>query len=239
MAASSARERQRVVDEYLNESGRNQFVPREFLTCLRERPDHPVHPVFFGMDDAEAAQAWREGRVRHWVSGLRIAVRVTEAIPSAVSGVVVRQLPAMVSPVAGRSSGGGYAPVDPSDPAMVAELRRQAQGRSTAGSAAMRASPSSPTSTRRRSGKSPPISRAAWRSRRDSAAAGHGAATWGGHGEPRSPQRQQEGKDCPAHLFLPALVPGVQVDADPEIETVTYRMRDGAVWVDGATGEAA
>ena len=42
--------------------------------------------------------------------------------------------------------------------------------------------------------------------------------------EPRTPQRQQEGKDCPAHLFLPALVPGEQIDADPEAETVTYRM---------------
>lgn len=128
MAAWNARERQRVVDEYLNASGRNQFVPREFLAWLRERPDHPVHPVFFGMDDLEAAQAWREGRVRHWISGLRIAVRVADAGRSPVAGVVVRELPAMVSPAAGRSSGGGYAPVDPSDPVMVAELRRQAAG---------------------------------------------------------------------------------------------------------------
>jgi hypothetical protein len=128
MAAWSARERQRVVDAYLNESGRNQFVPREFLAWLRERPDHPVHPVFFAMDDADAAQAWREGRVQHWVSGLRIAVRVTDADGSAVVGVVVREVPAMLSPVAGRRDGGGYAPVDPSDPAIVAELRRQAAG---------------------------------------------------------------------------------------------------------------
>ena len=128
MAAWNARERQRVVDGYLNASGRNQFEPREFLAWLRERPDHPVYPVFFAMDDADAAQAWREGRVRHWVSGLRIAVRTADAVPSAVAGVVVRDLPAMVSPAAGRSTGGGYAPVDPSDPAMVAELRRQAAG---------------------------------------------------------------------------------------------------------------
>jgi hypothetical protein len=128
MAIWNPRERQRVVDTYLNESGRNQFVPREFLAWLRERPDHPVHPVFFAMDDTEAAQAWREGRVRHWVSGLRIAVRMADVGPSIVSGVVVRELPAMVSPVTGRSAGGGYAPVDPSDPAMVAELRRQAAG---------------------------------------------------------------------------------------------------------------
>jgi hypothetical protein len=38
---------------------------------------------------------------------------------------------------------------------------------------------------------------------------------------------------CPAHLFLPALVPGEQLDADAEAETVTYRLRDGSTWVDG------
>ncbi len=57
--------------------------------------------------------------------------------------------------------------------------------------------------------------------------------------EPRSPQRQQEGKDCPAHLFLPALVPGEQIDADPEAETVTYRLPDGTIWIDGTADEAA
>ena len=57
--------------------------------------------------------------------------------------------------------------------------------------------------------------------------------------EPRSPQRQHEGGDCPAHLFLPALVPGEQVDADPEAETVTYLLRNGTTWIDGATEEAA
>jgi len=39
---------------------------------------------------------------------------------------------------------------------------------------------------------------------------------------------------CPAHLLLPGLVAGEQVDADEDAETVTYRMRDGTIWVDGA-----
>ena len=42
---------------------------------------------------------------------------------------------------------------------------------------------------------------------------------------------QQAG--CLNHLFIPALVPGEQIDADPEAETVSYRMADGSVWVDG------
>lgn len=39
---------------------------------------------------------------------------------------------------------------------------------------------------------------------------------------------------CPQHLYLPGLVPGEQVDADPETETVTYQLASGGDWVDGA-----
>jgi hypothetical protein len=38
---------------------------------------------------------------------------------------------------------------------------------------------------------------------------------------------------CPHHLFIPALIPGEQVDADSTAETVTYRLPDGSTWVDG------
>lgn len=40
---------------------------------------------------------------------------------------------------------------------------------------------------------------------------------------------------CPAHLHLPGLVPGEQIDADEELETITYKLRNGKTWVDGAT----
>lgn len=40
---------------------------------------------------------------------------------------------------------------------------------------------------------------------------------------------------CPAHLFIPDLVPGgEQVDVDAGARTVTYRMPDGSLWVDGS-----
>lgn len=38
---------------------------------------------------------------------------------------------------------------------------------------------------------------------------------------------------CSRHLFIPALVPGEQIDASEELETVTYRMVDGSIWTDG------
>ncbi|MAZ17920.1 MAG: oxidoreductase [Ahrensia sp.] len=49
--------------------------------------------------------------------------------------------------------------------------------------------------------------------------------------KPLSIDEQKAG--CPAHLFLPGLVPGTLVDSDEENETVTYTLRNGSEWVDG------
>jgi hypothetical protein len=38
---------------------------------------------------------------------------------------------------------------------------------------------------------------------------------------------------CSDHLFIPALVPGVQEDANEEEHTVTYRLPDGKLFIDG------
>lgn len=48
------------------------------------------------------------------------------------------------------------------------------------------------------------------------------------------PATQKAGCECPAHLFLPSLVPGEQIDASDTGETVTYKLRSGEVWTDGA-----
>lgn len=47
---------------------------------------------------------------------------------------------------------------------------------------------------------------------------------------------------CPHHLFLPALVPGEQIDATEAgglPDTVTYRLADGSRWTDGASGRSS
>jgi hypothetical protein len=51
--------------------------------------------------------------------------------------------------------------------------------------------------------------------------------------KPLSFDEQQQA--CPAHLFLPSLVPGRQTDADQTAETVTYELHDGRQWIDGAS----
>lgn len=44
---------------------------------------------------------------------------------------------------------------------------------------------------------------------------------------------EEQGVGCPSHLFIPDLVFGEQINANPEARTVTYQMRDGSEWVDG------
>lgn len=62
--------------------------------------------------------------------------------------------------------------------------------------------------------------------------------TCGIDGSVRRYDDQQRG--CPDHRFIPTLVPGEQIDADPASRTITYRMPDGSTWVDGGErGRAA
>lgn len=52
-------------------------------------------------------------------------------------------------------------------------------------------------------------------------------------------ERETEATGCKSHLFIPGLVPGEQIDADAEANTVTYRLRTGGTWVDGKAEVAA
>lgn len=54
--------------------------------------------------------------------------------------------------------------------------------------------------------------------------------------KPLSQEEQAAG--CPAHLLIPALVNGEQIDCDADTESITYRMADGSIWVDGAAPSA-
>lgn len=58
------------------------------------------------------------------------------------------------------------------------------------------------------------------------------------HGAPDLSRDLQE-KGCPSHLYLPSLVIGAeQIDADDT--SVTYKLKDGRVWIDrGPAGDAA
>ena len=135
MAGFSRAERQKIIDDYLNETGQNQFVPADFIDWLGENPDHEAYEWFYGQDDATAAREHRIGMARAMANGLRITASFTESpshqavtkvtVRDALPQTVVREFPALVSPMAGRKAGGGYQPFSTEDPAMVDELTRQ------------------------------------------------------------------------------------------------------------------
>ena len=60
------------------------------------------------------------------------------------------------------------------------------------------------------------------------------AGSWHCHRHERDLGHEDQKAGCPNHLWLPALVPGEQVDADVAGETVTYRLTDGSTFEDGA-----
>ena len=126
MARFKQADRQRIIDEYLAQSGRNSFDPHEFIDWLADQEEHEAYPWFYGTDDATAAREYRVAMARQFANGLRIVARVSQAPgESSTVRVIEREYPAYISPVAGRKQGGGYFPFDAEDPAMMAELRRQ------------------------------------------------------------------------------------------------------------------
>jgi len=120
------RDRQRIIDGYLSETGRNMFIPGEFIDWLADKPDHEAYDLFYGLDDAAAARQYRIDLARRMASGLRIVSQVQDATQSQVVQITTREYPAYVSPVGGRKDGGGYQPFDPADPAAMTELQSQA-----------------------------------------------------------------------------------------------------------------
>jgi hypothetical protein len=122
--AFKAKDRQRIIEGYLAESGRNIFVPSDFIRWMEVRPEHEAYGLFFGISEEKAAFEYRVELARRFASGLRVTVSQSQKDRNVVR-VTTREYPAYVSPTEGRRSGGGYVPFDETDPAHQAELRRQ------------------------------------------------------------------------------------------------------------------
>lgn len=124
MAFTSA-DRQRIIDDYLAQTGRPLFIPGEFVDWLEGKPEHEAYKWFFGMGDATAAREHRIAMARRMAGGLRITVRKQD-VKSAVVLVTQREFPAFISPMSTRRSGGGYSPFDPEDAGDMAKLQHEA-----------------------------------------------------------------------------------------------------------------
>ena len=119
------KDRQRIIDDYLAQSGRNMFIPAEFIDWLADKPEHEAYELFYGMDDSEAARQHRIGLARKMASGLRIVVTQEQTAEAQVVHITTREYPAYVSPLANRTKGGGYVPFNAQDPQAAEDLRMQ------------------------------------------------------------------------------------------------------------------
>lgn len=125
------KQRQEIIDGYLNDSGQNSFRPEQFLDWLVDNPDHVAYAWFHGESDEEAARQYRIDKARDFVSGLRIEIRVSTAPSKSKKIRIVTHedplhVPRYISRLADRSNGGGYVEVDINDPVDQRELARQA-----------------------------------------------------------------------------------------------------------------
>jgi len=121
----TTRDRQKIIDNYLQDSGENMFNASAFIDWLSGKPDHRAYPWFFAKDNEAAAREYRIGLARQMASGLRIISNVRTIDSSDVVHITVREYPAYVSPIAGRRLGGGYERFDPDNDEHIAELQRQ------------------------------------------------------------------------------------------------------------------
>ena len=46
MAYFSKKTKQRIIDDYLQQTGKNMFVPQEFIDWLADYPDHEAYKAF-------------------------------------------------------------------------------------------------------------------------------------------------------------------------------------------------
>ena len=117
--------KQQIIDDYMAATGRNMYVPGEFVSWLSGQPEHPAYAVFFSISDEEAAHKHREHMAREWASGLRFVVKSIEVQPASKMAFTV-QAPLMISPISQRKNGGGYVYFDTNDDDHMASFRKEA-----------------------------------------------------------------------------------------------------------------
>ena len=127
------KDREKIINDYLNQTGRNSYVPAEFVEWIKDNPEHPVYKLFGFDDDAKMALKYRIQMARQFATGCKITVQYrdlpTEKLDANASIIVedakVVRFPTYISPIDNRAQGGGYQRFDLENPEVVAELCRQ------------------------------------------------------------------------------------------------------------------
>jgi len=125
MTKFSKETRQQIVRDFaIRHNG--QYDPKLFLEEVRSTGE--THPAWewFEWGDDKAAQEYRLWQARSFVKDLRVTFAVEVIGRDAPVRVRSVEMPLVLSPVAGRNTGGGYILVDPGDPGHMREHCRQA-----------------------------------------------------------------------------------------------------------------
>ncbi len=122
----SREERQRIVEEFtIRHNG--VFNAETFvMEVKRVGSSHPAY-AYFEWDEKKAALNYLVGQAREFVRDLRISFKVEEVGRKGTVTVKMVEGPFLISPVSGRSSGGGYVLTDVDNPEHMIELCQQAR----------------------------------------------------------------------------------------------------------------
>lgn len=117
--------RQKIVEDFSRRHN-GQYSPELFLKEVKEAGETHEAYSWFEWDGKKAAQEYRLWQARSFAKDLRINFTVEEVGTSGAVTVRATEMPAVLSPVGGRKTGGGYVLTNPNDPEHMAEHCRQA-----------------------------------------------------------------------------------------------------------------
>lgn len=125
MSEFTKAKRQEIVDEFATRHN-GVYNPAVFLKEVAATGN--THPAYnwFEWNADKAAHEYNLWQARSFAKDLRITFQIEEVGREGAVKVKSVEMPAVLSPIAGRKDGGGYVLTDPNDPEHMAEHCRQA-----------------------------------------------------------------------------------------------------------------
>ena len=117
--------KKQALEDFSNETGNNIVHADDFISWIKEKPDHPAYNVFFGKDDATLAHERRLQIFRENFGSFKVTYEVKK-IDTSLLDIKIVEKPLQISPKSKRSQGGGYVNFDPEDEELMSEFRNEA-----------------------------------------------------------------------------------------------------------------
>ena len=113
--------RQKIIEDFAKRRD-GVYDPAAFVKEVQRQGErHPAH-AWFTWSDEEAASEHRLWQARVFAHGLTVKFKVESVGRSGSIKIIESEMPLVLSPVSGRSEGGGYTLINPHDPTHLAML---------------------------------------------------------------------------------------------------------------------